>query len=142
MTSSVTSGSLAGGQDADKTHVEVLNLTLSTTATKTSNVGTYPISGSYDNGNYAVTFSGSYTENTTKGTYTIGKASVTATISDASKTYGQNDPTFDFAVTSGIVNPDAASSLGLTLVRDKSRIYDKHIWFKCSRFKLGIKYWF
>ncbi|NLZ65846.1 MAG: hypothetical protein GX906_05595 [Clostridiales bacterium] len=117
LTSSVTSGSLAGGQDADKTHVEVLNLTLSTTATKTSNVGTYPISGSYDNGNYAVTFSGSYTENTTKGTYTIGKASVTATISDASKTYGQNDPTFDFVVNSGLVNGDEKAALGITLER-------------------------
>lgn len=69
LDSSLTSGELAnreGSQDVGKTYQNVLNLSLSTTATSSSNAGTYPITASYSNGNYNVTV--------VNGTYTIIKA--------------------------------------------------------------------
>ncbi|MEB2782957.1 MBG domain-containing protein, partial [Algoriphagus sp. C2-6-M1] len=62
---------------------------ISTTATQSSNVGTYLItlSGGSDD-NYTITL--------VKGTLTVGKKAVTITADDKSKTYGEANPTLTF----------------------------------------------
>ena len=57
---------------------------LSTTATTTSNVGTYDITGAIKNNNYTVT----YTNANNKGTYTITKADPECSITELPATYG------------------------------------------------------
>ncbi|MCZ8163667.1 MAG: MBG domain-containing protein, partial [Microcystis sp. LE19-196.1B] len=76
--------------------------TISTTATVSSNVGTYPItlSGGSDP-NYNITL-----EN---GTLTVGKADLTITADNKSKTYGSANPTLTFTYT-GLVNGNTAVS--------------------------------
>ncbi|MEB2786752.1 MBG domain-containing protein, partial [Algoriphagus persicinus] len=72
---------------------------ISTTATQSSNVGTYPITlegGSDDN----------YTITLVSGTLTVGKKAVTITADDKSKTYGEANPTLTFTYT-GLTNGDA-----------------------------------
>jgi len=83
---SVTSGSLANGNTLEN----IIRVT--TTATSTSNVGTYPIIGSqYNadgqiiNANYAVTFVGNAT-NGKDGVYTITKRPVTITWGETGET--------------------------------------------------------
>ncbi|WP_332914723.1 MBG domain-containing protein, partial [Algoriphagus boritolerans] len=71
---------------------------IGTTATVSSNVGTYPITltgGSDDN----------YTITLVNGTLTIGKKDLTITAQDKSKTYGEANPTLTFSY-SGLVNGD------------------------------------
>ncbi|MEB2787111.1 MBG domain-containing protein, partial [Algoriphagus persicinus] len=71
---------------------------ISTTATKSSSVGTYPITlegGSDDN----------YTITLVNGTLTVGKKAVTITADDKSKTYGEENPTLTFSYT-GLTNGD------------------------------------
>jgi gliding motility-associated-like protein len=71
---------------------------ISTTATQSSNVGTYPItlSGGSDE-NYEITL--------VNGTLTIGKKDLTITADDKQKTYGEANPTLTFTYT-GLVNGD------------------------------------
>ncbi|AMQ55613.1 MBG domain-containing protein [Algoriphagus sanaruensis] len=71
---------------------------IATTATASSNVGTYPItlSGGEDQ-NYAITL--------INGTLTIGKKALTITASDKSKIYGEANPALTFTY-SGLVNGD------------------------------------
>ena len=71
LTGSVTIGSLATGDILEN----IVNLT--TTATNTSNVGNYDITGSVNNNNYAVTFTNE-NGNSTKGKYEITRATLTA----------------------------------------------------------------
>ena len=62
-----------------------LNISVSTTATPSSDVGNYPISGSYSNSQYIVTFN--------DGTYEITARPITITAIDQSATYNGNEPT-------------------------------------------------
>jgi hypothetical protein len=74
--------------------------TIATTATATSNAGTYPIT--ITNGvakNYDVTFN--------QGTLTISKAALTATTKNATREYGDENPDFEFTY-SGLKNGDEA----------------------------------
>jgi gliding motility-associated-like protein len=75
---------------------------IATTATASSNVGTYPIelSGGTDS-NYTITL--------VNGTLTVGKKDLTITAADKQKTYGEANPTLTFTYT-GLVNGD----IGLT----------------------------
>jgi hypothetical protein len=71
---------------------------IATTATASSNVGTYPITltGGEDQ-NYAITL--------VNGTLTIGKKDLTITAEDKQKVYGEANPTLTFTYT-GLVNGD------------------------------------
>ncbi|MGM0944682.1 MAG: MBG domain-containing protein, partial [Bacteroidota bacterium] len=71
---------------------------ISTTATQSSNVGTYPITleGESDD-NYTITL--------LNGTLTVGKKAVTITPDDKSKTYGEANPALTFTYT-GLTNGD------------------------------------
>jgi GH18 family chitinase len=75
--------------------------TASTTATATSNVGTYTITaaGGTDN---------NYTISLVNGTLTVNKATLTATANNQSRTYGAANPTFTFTYT-GFVNGETSS---------------------------------
>ncbi len=77
--------------------------TASTSATVTSNVGTYDIvpSGGSD-GNYDFSF--------VNGTLTINKATLTVTADDQSRSYGASNPTFTISYT-GFANSESASVL-------------------------------
>lgn len=81
---SVTYSGFLGG---DNESVITTNPTISTTATKTSNVGEYPI-----------TISGGSAANyefvCEPGVLTVSKASLTAKVNDATKVYGTKNPTF------------------------------------------------
>ena len=82
--------------------------TLSTTATATSDVGTYPIivSGPAVDGNYAVTY--------TNGKLTITPATLTFVANGQTMVYGATSlPTFTYTV-SGLVNGDTASTMVAT----------------------------
>jgi filamentous hemagglutinin family protein len=87
----------------------VPNLSLSTSATPASNVGTYTItpSGSTSSGNYTLTF--------VPGTLRVTPAPLTVTGTSVTRTYGSANPTFE-ATFDGLVNGDTAASVGtLTL---------------------------
>jgi gliding motility-associated-like protein len=72
---------------------------IATTASSSSNVGTYPITlnGGSDE-NYTITL--------VNGTLVIGKAALTITADNKSKTYGEANPTLTFSYT-GLVNGDS-----------------------------------
>lgn len=97
-----TSGTIYSGDD--------LGISLNTTATSSSPVNSYPITGSHSNTNYSVTF--------TNGNLTINPRSVSISLSNQTSSYGDSiylDPT-KYTVTSGsIVNGD---NLNLTLETD------------------------
>ncbi|HIR65578.1 MAG TPA: hypothetical protein IAC95_01655 [Candidatus Fimimonas gallinarum] len=76
LTATVTEGSVLAG--------DVTVYTLSTTATSASNVGSYDITGTCTNNNYAVTF-----ENET-GSYTVTARPITVVIDDKTSVYGEN----------------------------------------------------
>jgi hypothetical protein len=86
----------------------VSGLTLSTTATTVSGVGTYPITaGGASAANYTITY--------TAGTLTVTPAPLTITADNKTKVYGQPNPTLT-ASYSGFVNGDTSSVVsGLTL---------------------------
>ncbi len=86
---------------------DVLDYTLGTTATQFSNVGNYPITVTLgDNPNYSVT--------TTDATLNITPKTATVAANNNSKTYGDDNPTFDATVT-GTVNGDVLDyTLGTT----------------------------
>lgn len=75
-----------------------LGVTLATTATKTSNVGEYPITITWNgNANYSATV--------ISGTYTITKVALTVTAEAKTKTYGDADPALIYKAT-GLVGSD------------------------------------
>ena len=80
---------------------DTLNGNLSTTASETSDVGTYDISqGSLANSNYDITF--------TDGKLTITPKTITVTADDKSKTYGDTNPELTYTTT-GLINKDTLS---------------------------------
>ena len=91
LTCRLTSGSLVNGDELGNV------IRLSTTATSTSDVGAYPITGTvYDesgmimNANYAVTFKGS-AQNGTDGKYTITKRTLTLNFGETEFTYNGSE---------------------------------------------------
>lgn len=76
---------------------DLLKFELTTTATTSSDAGTYPILVSAEAKNYDIT--------ATNGTLTIGKAPLTATVNSSEKVYGDENPTFSVTY-SGLKNND------------------------------------
>ncbi len=75
-------------------------------------VAEYPITGTYANANYTVTF--------TDGVYTITPRPITVTIGSADKTYGDSDPTFTWSTADTLPYGEVAEDvLGITLSRDE-----------------------
>ena len=77
--------------------------TATTEATKTSAVGTYPITVK---GGQAA----NYVLNAVNGTLTVTKAQLTATVADAERVYGEENPTFTVSYT-GFVNNETDAAL-------------------------------
>ncbi len=99
---SVTSGTYASGESSSS-----LGVTISTTATRTSGVGSYPITGTWTNKNYNISF--------TNGTYTITAKSISLAVNDVEAVYGTNVNTNNCSATAtGLVNTDTISSLNIT----------------------------
>ena len=74
-------------------------------------VAKYPITGTYTNANYTVTF--------TDGVYTITPRPITVTIASANKTYGDGDPTFTWSTADSLPYGEVAEEvLGITLSRE------------------------
>ena len=89
--------------------VDSLGLSLSSTATATSPVGSYDVTGTASNGNYAVTVEGTDALNVT------AKA-ITVTVNEVSRAYGAPNPAFTATAPSGaLVGEDTIESLGLSL---------------------------
>src|SRR5207249_1520167 len=82
-------------------------LSVTTTATAGSAVGSYPITASGQT-------SGNYTISYVAGTLTVTKASLTVTADDKTKTYGAGNPALTVSY-AGFVNLDTSASLGGTL---------------------------
>jgi hypothetical protein len=93
---------------ADGDTLSSLGITLSTTATKTSGVGSYDItvSGPPNLNNYIPVYRNS--------TLTVGKANLTVAADPKSKSYGEDNPPLTATVT-GLADGDTLSSLGITL---------------------------
>ncbi len=75
---------------------------LSTSATKTSNVGKYAITGSFKSENYNAKIKG--------GILTVDKAPVKVSVIDISRIYGEDNPVFDVAY-EGLKNGESAPTL-------------------------------
>jgi len=84
------------------------NFAITTTATQSSNAGTYPITATYTaNNNYSVTVD--------EGTFTINKKSATITIGNTTSTYGNTIDlsSVTYSVT-GLISGDEISNIELT----------------------------
>jgi hypothetical protein len=103
LTSDVTKGSLITGDD--------LRVVLSTLAVNNSSVGeTFPITGTWNNSNYNVTFG--------DGTYTIGRVELSVTIGKQTSVYGDtiNFNKDLFTLTSGtLLGTDTLSDLNIEI---------------------------
>ena len=89
--------------------VDSLGLSLSSTATATSPVGSYDVTGTASNTNYNVTVLG-------EKKLTITPKAITVTVNEATRPYGEANPTFTAAApSSALVGEDAIESLGLSL---------------------------
>ena len=92
--------------------VASLGLSLSSTATATSPVGSYNVTGTASNGNYAVTVAGT-------DALTVTAKPITVTVDAASRVYGSENPAFTATAPSGaLVGEDTVASLNLTLTTD------------------------
>ena len=99
-----------GGMDfVGSDNVESLGLSLTTDATATSPVGSYNVTGTASNGNYAVTVVG-------KDALTVTAKAITVTVTPVTRAYGDANPAFTATVPSGaLVGEDTVESLNLTL---------------------------
>jgi hypothetical protein len=93
---------------------DTLSGALATTATTTSNVGSYGITqGSLANANYAIAYTGA--------NLTVGRRAVTVSANDASRRYGAANPIFSYAVGgAGLVNGDTLIGDLATVAGDQS----------------------
>ena len=104
FTATAPSGALVGSDT-----VASLGLTLTSTAIATSNVGTYDVTGTASNGNYAVTIYGT-------NKLTVTAKPITVTVDPATRAYGDENPAFTAtAPSSALVGEDTVASLGLSL---------------------------
>jgi gliding motility-associated-like protein len=113
-----------GFANNDDASVLTLAPVASTSATATSNVGTYDIAIS--NGTAA-----NYTLTAVKGTLTINKATLTVTAENKSRIYGASNPALTFTY-AGFVNDQSASSLSTaptasTTAKNTSKVGDYDI---------------
>ena len=107
FTAAAPSGALVGSDT-----VASLGLTLTSTAIATSNVGTYHVTGTASNGNYAVTIYGT-------NKLTVTAKPITVTVDPATRAYGDENPAFTAtAPSSALVGNDTVASLNLTLSSD------------------------
>ena len=107
FTATAPSGALVGSDT-----VASLGLTLTSTAIATSNVGTYDVTGTASNGNYAVTIYGT-------NKLTVTAKPITVTVDPATRAYGDENPAFTAtAPSSALVGNDTVASLNLTLSSD------------------------
>jgi 6-phosphogluconolactonase (cycloisomerase 2 family) len=83
-----------------------VTITYSTTATQASPVGSYPITA---NVTVNPAFTADYVVNVTNGTLTINPATLTVAINNASRVYGNANPTFKGTI-SGLVNGDSITA--------------------------------
>ena len=99
-----------GGMDfVGSDNVESLGLSLTTDATATSPVGSYNVTGTASNGNYAVTVVG-------KDALAVTAKAITVTVTPVTRAYGDANPAFTATVPSGaLVGEDTVESLNLTL---------------------------
>ena len=89
--------------------LESLGLKLSTTATATSNAGSYDVTGTASNGNYTVTVDGAKM-------LTVNAKPITVTVDAVSRVYGDKNPSFTAtAPKAALVGSDTIESLGLKL---------------------------
>ena len=89
--------------------VASLGLSLSSTATATSPVGKYDVTGTASNTNYNVTVLG-------EKKLTITPKAITVTVNEATRPYGEANPTFTATAPSNtLVGEDTIESLGLSL---------------------------
>lgn len=89
--------------------VASLGLSLSSTATATSPVGKYDVTGTASNTNYNVTVLG-------EKKLTITPKAITVTVNEATRPYGEANPTFTATALPGaLVGEDTIESLNLTL---------------------------
>ena len=89
--------------------LESLGLKLSTTATATSNAGSYDVTGTASNGNYTVTVDGAKM-------LTVNAKPITVTVNAVSRSYGEANPSFTAtAPKAALVGSDTIESLGLKL---------------------------
>ena len=89
--------------------VASLGLSLSSTATATSPVGKYDVTGTASNTNYNVTVLG-------EKKLTITPKAITVTVNEATRPYGEANPTFTATAPSNtLVGEDTIESLGLRL---------------------------
>ena len=92
--------------------VASLGLSLSSTATATSPVGKYDVTGTASNTNYNVTVLG-------EKKLTITPKAITVTVNEATRVYGSENPAFTATAPSGaLVGEDTVASLNLTLTTD------------------------
>lgn len=104
FTAQLTGGTLVNGDT-----VASLNLTLTSTATETSPVGSYNVTGTASNKNYDVTVVG-------EKKLTVTPKSITVTVDAVSRAYGEANPPFTAAAPDGaLVGSDTIDSLGLSL---------------------------
>ena len=99
-----------GGMDfVGSDTVDSLGLSLSSTATATSGVGSYDVTGTASNTNYNVTVLG-------EKKLTITPKAITVTVNEATRPYGEANPTFTATAPSNtLVGEDTIESLGLSL---------------------------
>jgi len=83
-----------------------VTITYSTTATQASPVGNYPITA---NVTVNPAFAADYVVSVTNGTLTINPATLTVAITNASRVYGNANPTFKGTI-SGLVNGDSITA--------------------------------
>jgi phosphotransferase system IIA component len=108
----VDAGTVTGWKNTDNIgNATTGTLLFSTTATATSNVGSYGITGSgltANNGNYTFEQAAG---NTTA--LTVNKATLTVTADDKTRVYGDANPTLTYVI-AGYVNSENATSAGIT----------------------------
>ena len=95
---------IAGFVSGDTVAVVSGTVSLTTTATAASAVGSYPITasaGTLAASNYSFTFA--------PGTLTVGAAPLTVVVTSASKTYGASNPAFGGTIT-GLLNGDTVTA--------------------------------
>jgi len=100
------SASYVGFVNGDDTNNLTTQVTLSTTATASSPIGTYPITASGAVGtNYSISY--------VAGTLTVTTASITVTVDDKSKAFGAALPTFTATYTGFVLSQGTNDLLGL-----------------------------
>ncbi|MBR2350373.1 MAG: hypothetical protein IKA77_07120 [Clostridia bacterium] len=114
LTYTIPNGALVNG---DTDTEAVLKVTLTTTATNTSNVADYDITGSATSANYDITVA--------NGIYKINQRPISVTINNAGHVYGQDDAQLTISSTE-LVNGDTIDVITAVLARDAGYTVDTY----------------